>query len=225
MRDVLIVIAVGVGIVTIILGFALKERVAPEPVVKPPTVTTPGEPTPTDSTKPVNESSPAPQAESSLVEPVSNFKARITKKPFGIHITPQGSPVQPERFNGYHTGSDAEFTDVNEEVPVRAIAAGSVVSSRTVDGYGGVMVITHNISNQNYVAIYGHLDPKSLRPTGTNLTAGDQIGVLGEGGTNETDGERKHLHLALVKSQTPDLRGYVTTQAELSAWTDPATFY
>jgi len=32
-----------------------------------------------------------------------------------IYITPQTSPVQPERFTGYHTGVDVEYNDIKSE--------------------------------------------------------------------------------------------------------------
>lgn len=47
-----------------------------------------------------------------IVLPIAEFEKRITKKPFGIYITPQNSPVQPERFTGYHTGVDVEYEDI-----------------------------------------------------------------------------------------------------------------
>jgi len=50
--------------------------------------------------------------EAHLVLPVNQFFARITKKPFGVYITPETSPVQPEKFTGYHTGVDVEFVDL-----------------------------------------------------------------------------------------------------------------
>ena len=39
-----------------------------------------------------------------FTNPISNPLERIIKKPFGIKINPANSPVQPERFSGYHTG-------------------------------------------------------------------------------------------------------------------------
>src|SRR5579863_6635904 len=43
-----------------------------------------------------------------LTEPISGGLSRVTKKPFGIYVTPQNSPVQPEKFTGFHTGIDFE---------------------------------------------------------------------------------------------------------------------
>ena len=160
-----------------------------------------------------------------LVEPVAEFKQRITKKPFGLYIDPQHSPVQPERFTGYHTGVDVEYGDVPQEVPVHAIAAGKIIHAATAQGYGGVVAIQHTINGQPVVAIYGHLKPASLPKAGQEVKAGDTIGRLGNGFTPETDGERKHLHFGLYKGSTLNLRGYVQNKSELAAWLDPATIF
>lgn len=57
------------------------------------------------------------------------------------------------------------------------------------------------------------------------MNRGEQIGVLGEGGTTETDGERKHLHFAVLKGESVDLRGYVSTKEELAKWENPTWFF
>ena len=165
------------------------------------------------------------QPASGLVEPVEKFKERITLKPFGIYITPANSPVQPERFSGYHTGVDVEFTDQEDEISVKAIAPGTVINSKTVSGYGGVLVIRHEIDDKQILVIYGHLDPDSLLKIDTEVEAGQIIGVLGEGDTAETDFERKHLHFGMLRGQTVDLRGYVDSEAGLDGWYDPMEFF
>ncbi|MBU1119228.1 M23 family metallopeptidase [Patescibacteria group bacterium] len=159
--------------------------------------------------------------EETLKYPVDEFDARITKKPFGIFITPSNSPVQSERFSGYHTGVDVEYDDVSEDVSVNAIADGTVVFSGWVNGYGGVTVLQHMIDGQSVQAVYGHLDPDSLLTEGTTVKEGESIGVLGEGGTSETDSERKHLHFALYSGNDLNLRGYVQSEGELEKWIDP----
>jgi len=161
-----------------------------------------------------------------LLEPIEEFIERIKKKPFGIYITPETSPVQPDRFTGYHTGVDVEYEDVSEDVPVRAIADGVIILNKFVPGYGGTLVIRHATGGKNLLALYGHLDPERLPQEGVNrVIRGQAIGVLGEGGTGETDGARKHLHLAFLKNEEIDVRGYVETQEELESWYDPLDFY
>lgn len=161
----------------------------------------------------------------SLVQPVKEFKSRITKKPFGIYITPENSPVKPERFRGYHTGVDVEYGDVAATVPVVAIATGTVIYSGRVSGYGGVAVIRHRIKGKNYRILYGHIKPGSLIVKDTKVKAGEQIGILGRGGTEETDGERKHLHFAVYTGDDLNFRGYVRTEALLEKWVDPLILF
>ncbi len=158
------------------------------------------------------------------IEPIAEFEKRITKKPFGIYITPQNSPVQPERFQGYHTGSDVEYEDVENEVEVFSIADGNVILSRWVSGYGGFLAITHNINNENIISLYGHLNPDSLININSEVKKGDKIGILGRGFTNETDNERKHLHFAILKGSSLDLRGYVQSKGELDKWYNPIDY-
>ena len=173
----------------------------------------------------LDETKEPPVEETVLIEPVNEFKERITKKPFGIYVTPANSPVQPENFNGYHTGVDVEYEDVDDVVIVRAVTAGKVVSAKWVSGYGGVLILRHEINGEELLVLYGHLDPDLMITINAEVLAGQQIGVLGEGGTNETDGERKHLHLSFIKGTEVNLRGYVSSESELNAWYDPLDFY
>lgn len=158
---------------------------------------------------------------STIQSPVDQVRERVTKKQFGTYVTPANSPVQPERFTGYHTGIDVEYDDVITDVPVRAVAEGTVIAARTVSGYGGVVGIQHTIDNNPVVGIYGHLRPESLPTVGATVAAGEQIAVLGTGQTAETDGERKHLHFGLHRGTTLELRGYVTRESDLTQWLDP----
>jgi murein DD-endopeptidase MepM/ murein hydrolase activator NlpD len=161
----------------------------------------------------------------SLVYPIKDFKNRVTKKPFGIYITLQNSPVQPERFTGYHTGADAEYEDVTADVPVFAVADGTVVSSRTASGYGGVLMIEIDLQGAKRTVSYGHIRPSSLPKIGQKVLKGEQIAFLGTGYSSETDGERRHLHFAVLSDNRLDIKGYVQGKSELSGWVDPLTLY
>ena len=86
-----------------------------------------------------------------------------------------------------------------------------------------MIAIQHIINNQKVIGIYGHVNPSSLPKVSVKVIAGQQIGILGKGGSNETDGERKHLHFGLVKGTTVNLLGYVKNTSQLSAWIDPLT--
>ncbi len=160
-----------------------------------------------------------------IYEPIDEFQTRITKKPFGIYITPKNSPVQPEKFTGYHTGVDVEYEDVPGDVEVRAVADGQVVFSGTVNGYGRVVVIQHKLRDEDSLALYGHLAPDSLVAKGQIVTGNEKIGILGNGYTAETSGERKHLHFGIVRGTTINFAGYVNTESQLKEWYNPMVFY
>ncbi len=159
----------------------------------------------------------------SFAPPINDAKSRITKKPFGIRITPETSPVSPERFSGYHTGTDYE-TFASEQgvvVPVYAICGGELVSKRAASGYGGVLVLSCEYGGQPIRVVYGHVALASVaRGVGEYIAPGEQIALLGEAGP-DTDNERKHLHLGIKKGVDTDIRGYAASEAELSGWMDP----
>lgn len=173
--------------------------------------------------QPIPESQATPTPANGFVDPVANFKQRVTKKFFGTYVTPNNSPVQPEKFTGYHTGADAEYGDVIGDVPVYAIADGTVLVARWASGYGGVIAIQHRINNQSVIAVYGHVNPNQLPKVGVQVIKGQKIDILGQGFSHETDGERKHLHFGLVKGTTFTLLGYVASKSQLSTWIDPLT--
>lgn len=180
--------------------------------------------TPAPTIPPVPVTPPPPVAQSAVVTPIAEFKQRITKKFFGTYVTPTNSPVQPERFMGYHTGVDVEYTDTTTDVPVHAIADGTVIISEYASGYGGVLEIKHTINGRTLYVTYGHLRQSSMVAAGAKVTQGQQIAVLGTGYSHETDGERRHLHFDVAVS--PTIRGYAQTKAELNAtWIDPLSLY
>lgn len=149
--------------------------------------------------------------------------SRITKKPFGIRIDRATSPVQPERFSGWHTAADFEvMADEDEEaIPVPAICDGPVLSARSVSGYGGVLVQRCDIGGKTVTVLYGHLDPATLASGDLKIT--DIVGFLGKGFSAETDNERPHLHLGIHKGPNVELKGYVQNESDLSEWIDPVT--
>ena len=77
-----------------------------------------------------------------------------------------------------------------------------------------------------FTAIYGHLDLSSvsLNP-GDQISAAQHIGYLGEGGTAETDGERKHLHFAIYEGEDSRIQGYEASADALLNWLNPHDFF
>ena len=181
------------------------------------------------SSSPFLPSSPSSSVNTSnsLHYPITDAQSRVTKKPFGIHVSPSSSPVTPERFTGFHTGEDFETfeNEQDSDVPITAICNGKVRFRGWVKGYGGVMIQECTHLDQAVTVLYGHLNIDSVTlQTGDELTAGSLIGNLGKGYSKETDGERKHLHLAIHKGTTLNYRGYVQTEKELDPWINPFPF-
>jgi len=178
------------------------------------------------STSPVLRATSSPIKQPGVGLQLIDALTRVTKKPFGLKISPQNSPVTPERFSGYHTGVDFEILpgEENTEVAVSAICQGKLSVIRRVKGYGGVVVQTCRLNNQAVTVLYGHLALSTIKQkAGDALTPGDLIGYLGQGYSYDTDGERKHLHLAIHRGADIVYLGYVQKQSELSQWIDYMT--
>lgn len=174
------------------------------------------------STSAIIASSTAANA-SGLSWPIREALSRVTKKTFGLYVTPKNSPVSPERFTGYHTGVDFETTSQEQDidVPIYAICTGPLILKKTAAGYGGVAVQSCEINKEPITVIYGHLRLSSISASSNSLlSAGQAIGVLGKGYSSETDGERKHLHLGIHKGAVVSLLGYVPDKSQLSQWLD-----
>ena len=157
-------------------------------------------------------------------EPIGNALNRVTKKPFGIYITPKNSPIVPEKFTGWHTGADFEIFpgEENKDIEIFAICSGKLLVKEFGRGYGGMLVQACDIDNQPVTVVYGHLKLASVKQmVGDNINIGNVLGILGEGFTSETDFERKHLHLGIHKGSAIDTRGYVASESELINWIDP----
>lgn len=166
----------------------------------------------------------APKEQNIIAEPIKNALTRVTKKPFGMEISPKNSPVNPEKFSGYHTGTDFETSSDEQEldVDIYTICEGPLILKRYTTGYGGVAVQRCVVQNNDVTIIYGHLKLSSIvAPLNRTLIRGQKIGILGKGYSKETDGERKHLHLGIHKGKSVSLLGYVQNESLLSDWIDP----
>jgi murein DD-endopeptidase MepM/ murein hydrolase activator NlpD len=164
---------------------------------------------------------------SGFTAPLANAGTRVTKKPFGIFVTPQNSPVSPERFRGYHTAADFEIFpgEENVELAVKAVCGGKLLSKRNASGYGGVAVESCELAGEPIIVVYGHVKLESINyKIGDRISAGDTLGILGAAGSRDTDGERKHLHLGFRKGSAQNILGYVQNKSELSGWLDPCQY-
>ena len=160
--------------------------------------------------------------------PIDRALERVTKKTFWLKVSPGHSPVSPEKFSGYHTGVDFETTEdeKDREVTIRAICTWPLLMKKWATGYGGVAVQKCQIDAQDVTIIYGHLKFESITTAiNTPLSAGDKLGILGLGYSHKTDGERKHLHLAIHKWTTVNILWYVQNSSELNQWIDPMKYF
>ena len=155
--------------------------------------------------------------------PLSKAGERVIKKPFGIKVSPNNSPISPERFSGYHTGVDFEIfsNEENVDVEIFAICSGKLLVKRWASGYGGVLVQSCELENQAVTVIYGHIQLSSIQQKiGDYINKEDKLAILGAAFSYDTDGERKHLHLGIHKGADINILGYVQTQSELKDWID-----
>lgn len=162
-----------------------------------------------------------------LRSPLDRVSERVSKKTFGTLVGPANSPVQSERFSGFHTGWDFEIfaEELDSDVAVVAFCGGKIRLKETAAGYGGLVVQDCNIDSAPLTALYGHLKLGSVNvKVGGYRAPGDPIGLLGAEKSVETDGERKHLHFGLRKGSALNTRGYAAKLAELSGWLDPKDF-
>ncbi len=157
--------------------------------------------------------------------PLPQLSARPILKPFGLKISPEDSPIQPERFSGYHTGVDFEVFEEEKDQPVivSAVCGGELRTRQRTEGYGGLVVQECLLHNEPVTVIYGHLDLGSIQASPSDyLAPGDPLGKLGEQGL-DTDGERTHLHLGIHRGSNVVITGYADREEDLQTWIDPMT--
>ena len=172
------------------------------------------------------ESNPA-VTQNIFMSPLDRVTERVTKKPFGIFISPKSSPIQPERFSGYHTGVDFEIfpEELEKEVAVNAVCSGKLLVKRAATGYGGVAVQSCDLGGTPITVIYGHLRLDSIKGAiGEDIAIEEALGVLGRAYSSETGGERKHLHLGMHNGLEINILGYVSLKNLLDNWLDPMLF-
>lgn len=130
-----------------------------------------------------------------------------------------------DRFQGYHTGEDHEVVS-ETTVPVRAMADGRVAFVGEASGYGGVMILVHEIDGQTISSLYGHIDVDStVLELDDEVVKGSFLANLGDGHSEETDGARQHLHFGLWEGEELQFAGYVKTADELDGWINPYDFF
>lgn len=166
------------------------------------------------------------------VYPMDRFNERVSLNPFGNHLDGKDSPrnvttdvICPtgKGYVGYHTGSDLEIFDgeLNSAVPVKSIADGTIRQIGFVNGYGGLIVIEHEINGQIYTAYYGHVDTSSSNLKKDDaVKIGEQIAILAPQCSEKNGFTRKHLHFGMHLGKSIEVKGYVSTKNGLNNWID-----
>lgn len=161
---------------------------------------------------------PSMDTAAKIVLPIDEYGERKNLKVFGEYIQ--------DRFTGYHVADDIEFTDVESDTPVRAMADGEIETVQFASGYGGVIKIKHQIDNQTIHSIYGHIALDSAQIiAGDQVKAGQFLANLGKNNSEESDGERKHLHFGLYTGDENRINGYEPEASAVSKWINPEDFF
>lgn len=158
--------------------------------------------------------------------PLTDYFSRVSVKKFGQLVkTSDHFLVSCGRaFSGFHTADDLEVNENELTLPIsiHAVAGGKILEASRVSGYGGLLVQSAVLNSDPYTIYYGHLDPASFtKKVGNTVSAGEVIGNLGQDCSDQTDGERKHLHFAVRMGAGVDVRGYVPSVNTLSYWVNP----
>lgn len=173
-----------------------------------------------------NSNSYSPKPIPAFFYPITSYSSRLMLRRFGQLISTPDQKTVPcgEAFVGFHTGDDLETfpSETNVDVPVYAVAAGTINSAEYIGGYGGLLILDAQIQGSPVTIYYGHVNLSSVsRQRGNLVSPGEKLAILGKACSPETAGERKHLHFAIHKGSSVDVRGYVQTNEDLGSWLNP----
>ena len=125
-------------------------------------------------------------------------------------------PLQGEEYNptsgfGARWGTNHKGIDLKASSGTRVLAAaeGEVVKSDDTsdpNGYGGQIMIKHNIDGKTYYTKYAHLRKRYVQ-RGETVSAGEKIGESGGGDNDPNKGRATgpHLHFEVLDSGTTPL--------------------
>lgn len=160
----------------------------------------------------------SPKPASNIVLPVAEYGKRKNLKIFGEYIQ--------DRFTGYHVADDIEFTDTEADTPVVAMADGEVEVVQFAAGYGGMIKIKHQIDGKTIHSIYGHIALESAKVKAKDpVKAGQFLANLGKNNSEESDGERKHLHFSLYAGDENRINGYEPEASSVKKWINPEDYF
>lgn len=102
--------------------------------------------------------------------------------------------------NGFNQGVDI-IKNTEGEVPIVAVADGTVTKSYFSNTLGSTIHIEHTLNEQKYVSIYTHLDTRVVK-AGTKVAKGNFIGTMGNTGVSDDI----LLHFEMKKKEGEELK-------------------
>lgn len=105
---------------------------------------------------------------------------------------------------GWHPGIDLASSDGSYGMPILAPANGVVLATGFGMGYGNYMITAHQMGNDTYTFIYGHMNKPGW---GSQIKQGQQIGAMGSTGNSSGP----HLHLEIFKHKSKSLKQVINT--------------
>lgn len=119
------------------------------------------------------------------------------------------------RSDGFHYGVDiakSGFVKVVASAP-GTVRVSTFGSPQNYNGYGNVIIVTHNLGGVTYETLYAHLDSRDV-PVGATVYQGQVLGSMG----NTGDSSGQHLHFEVhkgtwngSKSNAQDPLNYIKT--------------
>lgn len=103
------------------------------------------------------------------------------------------------RRGGHHDGTDYDLVGSNNTgSAIGSAAAGTVVHSGWMDGYGNTVVVQHSDSSGNVIGstLYGHMNESPNVSVGDSVEQGDRLGGLGNSGASRGE----HLHFEVSEN-------------------------
>ncbi|MBP3950002.1 murein hydrolase activator EnvC family protein [Bacillus suaedae] len=91
--------------------------------------------------------------------------------------------------NGMHYGIDIGKNGRSGDVPIVAVADGTVIRSYYSSSYGNTVLIAHVVDGRSITTLYAHLERRDVS-TGQRVSQGERIGLMGN--TGQSFGA--HLH-------------------------------
>jgi murein DD-endopeptidase MepM/ murein hydrolase activator NlpD len=171
-------------------------------------------------------------------EPLLDFKGSNQQVSIGKYAENRANlyPKSSFRNRSIHLGLDIELP---EDTPLFLPYQGKIIASKDNHGqentgdYGPTLIIQHELENQTFYSLYGHLSQATLThaPKGKIFKTGECFGYIGK--SLENGGWPSHVHVQLIlklsdfyrkKEDYPGVCAALDKQKYLENSPDPSDF-